>query len=230
MDEKIECEIINMEIDFITNHHKKTKRNYLERVNKINKADAAIKAKKWDFDYWDGSRDVNYGGYYYDGRWEPIAKKMIEHYKLNNNSKILDIGCGKGFLLYEFKKLLPSCEIKGLDISNYAIENAKEEVKENLIHGNAKELPFESNYFDYVFSLNTLHNLYNFELSPALKEMERVSKKDKYICVESYRNEYEKVNLLYWQVTCECFYTPEEWKWWFKHSNYNGDYSFIYFE
>ncbi len=80
MDEKIECEIINMEIDFITNHHKKTKRNYLERVNKINKADAAIKAKKWDFDYWDGSRDVNYGGYYYDGRWEPIAKKMIEHY------------------------------------------------------------------------------------------------------------------------------------------------------
>ena len=58
-----------MEIDFITNHHKKTKRNYLERVNKINKAEAAIKAKKWDFDYWDGSRDINYGGYHYDGRW-----------------------------------------------------------------------------------------------------------------------------------------------------------------
>ena len=67
-----------MEIDFITNHHKKTKRNYLERVNKINKAEAAVKAKKWDYDYWDGSRDVNYGGYYYDGRWEPIAKKMID--------------------------------------------------------------------------------------------------------------------------------------------------------
>ena len=104
-----------MEIDFITNHHKKTKRNYLERVNKINKAEAAIKAKKWDFDYWDGSRDINYGGYHYDGRWEPIAKKMIEHYKLTNNSKILDVGCGKGFLLFEFKKLLPNCEVKGLE-------------------------------------------------------------------------------------------------------------------
>ena len=88
-----------MEIDFITNHHKKTKRNYLERVNKINKAEAAVKAKKWDYDYWDGSRDVNYGGYYYDGRWEPIAKKMIDHYNLNNNSKILDIRCGKGFFI-----------------------------------------------------------------------------------------------------------------------------------
>ena len=77
-----------MEIDFITNHHKKTKRNYLERVNKINKAEAAIKAKKWDFDYWDGSRDVNYGGYHYDGRWEPIAKKMIEHYNLKPTQNV----------------------------------------------------------------------------------------------------------------------------------------------
>ena len=219
-----------MEIDFITNHHKKTKRNYLERVNKINKAEAAIKAKKWDYDYWDGSRDVNYGGYHYDGRWEPIAKKMIDHYKLSSSSKILDVGCGKGFLIYEFTKLLPNVEVRGLDISEYAIANAKEEIKDNIIHGHANKLPFDENYFDFVFSLNTLHNLYCFDLIKSLREIERVGKKDKYICVESYRNEYEKTNLLYWQVTCECFFTPEEWKWWFTESGYSGDHSFIYFE
>jgi len=219
-----------MEIDFITDHHKKTNRNYLERVNKVNKAEAAIKAKQWGYDYWDGSRDINYGGYYYDGRWEPIAKKMIKHYKLNSNSKILDVGCGKGFLLYEFKKLLPDCEIRGIDISSYAIENAKEEVKKDLILGHANNLPFEKNYFNLVISLNTLHNLYCYDLKKSLMEIERVGKANKYICVESYRNEHERINLLYWQVTCECFFTPNEWKWWFELSGYNGDYSFIYFE
>ena len=219
-----------MYIDFIEAHHKKTKRNYIERVNRVNKAESAIKAKKWDFDYWDGSRDVNYGGYYYDGRWKPIAEKMIEHYKLKENCKILDIGCGKGFLLYEFKKLLPKCEIKGLDISKYAIKNSKDEVKNFIIEGSADKLPFEDDYFDLVISLNTLHNLFCYQLMDSLKEIERVSKKEKYICVEAYRNEHEKVNLLYWQVTCESFLTPEEWEWFFKQAKYTGDHSFIYFE
>ena len=219
-----------MEIDFITNHHKKTKRNYLERVNKVNKAECAVKAKKWDYDYWDGSRDINYGGYKYDSRWEPIAEKMIDHYKLKSDSKILDVGCGKGFILYEFKKLLPNSEIKGLDISSYAIKNAKDEVKKDLVLGHANSLPFEKDYFDLVISLNTLHNLHCYDMKKALSEIERVGKSNKYICLESYRNEFEKMNLLYWQVTCECFFTPKEWKWWFDLTGYKGDHSFIYFE
>lgn len=219
-----------MYLNFLESHHKKTKRNYLERVNKIDKAAAAEIAKKWDFDYWDGSRDINYGGYHYDERWKPIAKKMIEHYSLSSNSRILDIGCGKGFLMYEFTRLLPNCEVKGLDISKYAINNSKREIKKKIIQGSADKLPFKNNYFDLVISINTLHNLYCFDLLSSLKEIERVSKKDKYICVESYRNEVEKVNLLYWQVTCECFFTPEEWLWFFKKANYSGDYSFIFFE
>ncbi len=218
------------EIDFITNNHKKTKRNYLERVNKIDKAEAAIKAKKWGFDYWDGSRDINYGGYYYDERWIPIANKIINHYKLNSKSRILDVGCGKGFLLYEIKKLIPNCEVFGIDISKYAINHGKKEIKNNLKIGNANKLPYAKNSFDLVLSINTLHNLYCYDLISSLKEIERVSKKHKYLCVESYRNEREKVNLLYWQVTCESFFTPGEWKWFFKEAKYTGDYSFIYFE
>ena len=155
---------------------------------------------------------------------------MIDHYKLKSDSKILDVGCGKGFILYEFKKLLPNSEIKGLDISFYAIKNGKDEVKKNLVLGHANSLPFEKDYFDLVISLNTLHNLHCYDMKEALSEIERVGKSNKYICVESYKNEFEKMNLLYWQVTCECFFTLEEWKWWFDLADYKGDHSFIYFE
>ena len=221
------------EIDFISSLHKSTSRNYLDRVNdnEFPKAKAATLAKKYDFDYWDGDRRINYGGYkYIPGRWESIAKKMINFYKLNSDSKILDIGCGKGFLLYDFKKLLPDCELFGLDISEYAITNAKPEIKDKLTLGSSSKLPWEDNFFDLVISINTFHNLYCYELEKSLLEMERVGKQNKYLCVESYRNEEEKANLLYWQVTCESFNTPEEWKWWFYHTKYTGDYSFIYFE
>ena len=126
-------------------------------------------------------------------------------------------------------KLKPNSEVFGIDISKYAIKNSKEEIKNKLVFGNATNLPWEDNYFDLVVSITTLHNLYVFDLEKALKEMERVGK-NKYLCVESYRNEKEKANLLYWQVTCEAFNTPDEWRWWFKHTNYTGDYSFIYFE
>ena len=213
--------------------HKSTQRDYLARVNdkEYPKAKAAELAKKFDYDYWDGDRKINYGGYHYlVGRWEKVALSMAQHYDLPANPKILDIGCGKGYLLYDFLKILPKAEIHGLDISRYAIENAKEEIKDHIVCGNADNLPWEDNYFDLVISINTLHCLHNFELDLSLREIERVGKKNKYICVESYRNEIEKANLLYWQVTCEAFNTPKEWLWWFETTGYKGDYSFIYFE
>ena len=155
---------------------------------------------------------------------------MIARYNLSENARILDVGCGKGFLLHEFKKLLPKAEIRGIDISAYAIENAKEEVKEYLQIGNAIKLPFEDREFDLVYSITTLHNLYNYELKKAILEVQRVSKKNSFILVDSYRNERERVNLLYWQLTCESFFTPQEWVWLFNEYGYTGDYEFIYFE
>ena len=220
-------------IDFLSSVHKSTVRDYLARVNdpEYPKAKAAELAKKWEFDYWDGDRRICYGGYrYMPGRWAPVAKAMIEHYGIRAGDKVLDIGCGKGFLLYEISLLVPGVEIYGIDISNYAIENAKEEIKDRLQVANATQLPFPDNHFDFVFSITTLHNSHNYDLDKALREMERVGKRNKYLCVESYRNEVEKANLLYWQVTCEAFCTPEEWNWWFRQTGYSGDHSLIYFE
>jgi ubiquinone/menaquinone biosynthesis C-methylase UbiE len=220
-------------IDLMSAIHKSTTRDYLARVNDRDfpKAKAAALAKKFDFDYWDGDRKICYGGYrYMEGRWEKVARAMALQYGIKPGDRILDVGCGKGFLLYDFTKVIPGVEIYGIDVSQYAIENSKEEVRDRLQLGSATALPWEDNSFDLVYSINTLHNLHNYELDPALREIERVGKQHKYICVESYRNEVEKANLLYWQVTCEAFCTPQAWEWWFRQTGYTGDHSFIYFE
>ncbi len=221
------------EIDFISAIHKSTKRDYLGRVNdkEFPKHKAAEIAKKFDFDYWDGDRRICYGGYkYIPGRWEKVANAMNNYYKLPPNPKILDVGCGKGYLLYDFLKIIPDAEVYGLDISDYAISNSKPEIRNKLTYGNANNLPWPNDYFDLVLSINTLHCLYSYDLYDSIKEIERVGKCNKYICVESYRNELEKANLLYWQVTCEAFNNPQEWVWLFNNIGYSGDYSFIYFE
>lgn len=216
--------------DFISLVHKKVQRDYLKRVTDYPKAEAARIAKRFDYDYWDGDRKFGYGGHYYDGRWNVVAKRMADHYGIKSGDTILDIGCGKGFLLYEFTQVVPGVNVLGIDVSQYAIDNAKEEIKPFLKIGNAKTLPFSDNQFDLVISINSLHNLYCFELEMALKEIQRVGKKHKFICMDSYRNEEEKANLLYWQLTCECFFTPKEWEWWFEKAGYTGDYGFIFFE
>ena len=219
--------------DFMSVLHKSTQRDYLARVNdpEFPKHKAAELAKQWGYDYWDGDRRINYGGYrYMPGRWEPVARKIVEHYGLKAGHRILDVGCGKGFQLYEFTRVVPGIEVYGIDISTYAIAQAKPEVKHRLQVGNANALPFPDRHFDFVMSINTLHNLYCYDLDRALREIERVGRQNKYICVESYRNEVEKANLLYWQVTCEAFNTPAEWEWWFRQTGYTGDHSFIYFE
>lgn len=216
-------------LNVITDLHKKTKRDYIGRMND-DKVHCMRIARKYGKDFWDGDRRYGYGGYKYDGRWEVAARKLIETYSLPANAKILDVGCGKGFLLYEFTRLLPEGTVAGFDISSYAIDNAKEEVKDALfVHKAQEPLAFTDKHFDLVISITTLHNLAIHELKSALKEIERVGK-NKYVVVESFRSEEELFNLQCWALTCESFFRPEGWVWLFDKFGYSGDYEFIYFE
>ena len=125
---------------------------------------------------------------------------------------------------------VPNASVTGLDVSAYALEHAIDDVRSRVVQGTAAHLPFADDSFDLVVSINTLHNLRVAELDSALREIERVGRGAKYIVVDTFRNEREKVHLMYWQLTCQCFYTPEDWQWWFDRIGYSGDHSFVSFE
>ncbi len=216
--------------EFVSLIHKSTTRDYIARVNETDKAQVAEVAIEFGRDYWDGDRLTGYGGYRYDGRWLKVAEAMVATYGLKPGMRVLDVGSGKGFLMHDFLTACPGIEVEGLEYSAYAIEHTMEDVKSFVKHGTAAKLPWPDDHFDLVVSINTLHNLYNYDLDSALKEMERVSRGAKYLCVEGYRNEREKVNLMYWQLTCRIFHTPAEWEFDFRQAGYTGDYEFIYFE
>tara|TARA_A100001011_G_scaffold145738_1_gene153877 strand:- start:444 stop:1109 length:666 start_codon:yes stop_codon:yes gene_type:complete len=217
-------------VNFVTSLHQATSRDYLARMID-EKVHCMLKAKEYEKDYWDGNRRYGYGGYkYLPGRWKPVAESLIREYELDNDSSILDVGCGKAFLLHEIKLILPEIKISGFDISNHGLESAKDEIKKDLFIHKAQELyPFKDNEFDLVISLGCLHNLRLFELEVALKEIQRVGKNG-YVMLESYRNELEQFNLQCWALTCESFFDKEEWIWLYKYFGYEGDYEFIYFE
>ena len=164
------------------------------------------------------------------GRWKPVAEALIEKYELTDESSVLDVGCGKAFLLYELKLLLPKLKVSGFDVSMHGLKHVKEEIRDSVFMHRAQDpYPYENNEFDLVISLGCFHNLRIFELQTALAEVERVGKQG-YVMLESYRNEQEQFNLQCWALTCESFFDNEEWCWIYRNFGYTGDYEFIYFE
>ena len=216
-------------LNIVTPLHESTKRDYLARMVD-DKVHCMEVAKQYDKEYWDGDRRYGYGGYkYIPGRWKSVAEKLIEIYNLTSESKVLDIGCGKGYLLYEMKLLIPDLNITGVDISDYGLDNAKDEIKYFLSkHKAENKFPYKNKEFDLVVSLGAFHNLRLPELKIALDEMERVGKQG-YLMLESYRNEQELFNLQCWALTAESFFDEDEWVWIYNNFGYKGDYEFIYF-
>ena len=212
-----------MEIDLLA-LYPKTKRNPLDRLKEKTAVDQEI-ARRFDKDFFDGERKHGYGGFTYNPKfWQPVIPSFQKFWNIKSKDSILDVGCAKGFMLYDFKKIIPDIKVTGVDISNYAIEHSLPEIKKNLQVANAKDLPFEDNSFDHVISINTIHNLDEDDCARSLREISRVSKKNSFITVDAYRNEEEKKLMYAWNLTAKTIMSVEEWKTFFKKNNYFGDY------
>ncbi len=182
-------------------------------------------ARKFGQEYFDGDRLYGYGGYYYHPRfWQDTVKRFKEYYNLSPTASLLDIGCAKGFMLHDFKELMPEMTIAGLDISEYAIANAIEDVKPELKLGNAKELPYPDHSFDLVISINTIHNLPLEECKQSLREIQRVSRSHAFISVDAWRTDAQKENMFKWKLGALTYMHVDDWVKLFAEVGYTGDY------
>ena len=181
-------------------------------------------AMQFGREYFDGDRTQGYGGYRYDGRWVAIARRMRDYYGLKAGDRILDIGCAKGFLLHDFLQVVPNVHVVGLDVSRYAVEHAMDDVRRFVVQGTADSLPFADRAFDLVVSINTIHNLDRDRCTAAVREMERVSRRAKYVQVDSWLDETERQNFERWVLTALTYFSPDGWRRLFADAGYTGDY------
>ena len=207
----------------LLNTHPATKRNYDKRAAEKT-PEIIFLAKQFGKDFFDGDRKCGYGGYKYDGRWKAVVERMRAHFNLPDNAAILDIGCGKGFMLHDFKEIMPNCSVAGIDVSEYAIENSMASVEPFLKVGSAEKLPYSDKSFDLVIAINSIHNLPLELCKTSLKEIERVSKRHSYITVDAWRNDQEHENLLKWVLTAETYMHVDDWEKLFPEIGFTGDY------
>ncbi len=182
-------------------------------------------ARKFDADFFDGDRLSGYGGYAYHPKfWTDTVGRIRDHYRLSETASVLDIGCAKGFMMYDFKLLMPDLNIRGVDISQYAHDHAKPEMKSLMQVADAKILPFEDDSFDLIICINTIHNLPLEYCKQAVREIQRVTRKDAFIVNDAWRNEAEKESMLKWNLTAQTFMHVDDWKKLYDEMGYTGDY------
>lgn len=214
---------MGQEINLLENYPT-TNRDTSARANEKTEIDRSI-ARKFGKEFFDGDRKYGYGGFNYMPRfWEPVVPTFQEYWNLNSKSSLLDVGCAKGFMLYDFKRLIPGISVRGIDISEYAIENSLTEIREFIEIADAKSLPFEDNSFDAIISINTIHNLELEECAESLREIERVSRGKSFVTVDAYRDSNEEKRMYEWNLTAKTILSVKEWLKLFKEVGYTGDY------
>ena len=214
---------MGQEIDLLVNYPR-TKRNVEDRGATKTEEDRAI-ARQFGKDFFDGDRKHGYGGFGYMPRfWQPVIPTFRDHFGLTAESSVLDVGCAKGFMLHDMAELIPGIKVSGIDVSQYAIENAIEDMKPHIQVANAMQLPFPDNSFDVVISINTVHNLERDDLAQSLREIMRVTRKGAYITVDAYRDDVERERMYAWNLTAKTIMSVDEWKAFFAEIGYTGDY------
>jgi len=214
---------MGQEIDLLVNYPR-TKRNVDERGQTKSEEDRAI-ARRFGKDFFDGDRRHGYGGFNYMPRfWQPVIPTFQQHFGLSASSSVLDVGCAKGFMLHDMAELIPGITVKGVDVSDYAIEHAIDDMKPHVSVASATKLPFADKSFDVVISINTVHNLVRDDCATALREIERVARKGAFITVDAYRDDEEKRRMMAWNLTAQTIMHVDEWKAFFAEIGYTGDY------
>lgn len=201
----------------------KPKRN-IEKRQQAKDPEVIKIAKQYGEMYWDGPREYGYGGYTYDGRWRPVARDIINHFGLKASDRILDVGCGKGFLVKDLMLECPGLEAFGLDISEYAIRHAPEELAGRIHLGSADNMPFADGSFDCVISLNTIHNFDRPGVIRAMQEIQRLSNGTAFVQVDSYHTPEQKEIFESWVLTAAFYDYPQGWIKAFEEAGYSGDY------
>ena len=199
----------------------KGKRNVAARETAKTKEHIRV-SREYGKMYFDGPREYGYGGYSYDGRWQPVAQDIIDHFGLKKGDKVLDVGCGKGFLAKDLLAL--GIDAYGLDVSKYALMNCEPEVIGRLQIGSADDLPFPDGSFDAVLSINAIHNLIRERCVKAVSEIERLAPGKGFIQVDSYHTEEQKEIFESWVLTAEFYDYPDGWVRLYEEAGYTGDY------
>lgn len=211
------------EIDLLANYPK-AKRDVAGRGQEKTESDRSI-ARQFGKEFFDGDRSTGYGGFSYSPRfWQPVIPTFQQHWNLTSNSSVLDVGCAKGFMMHDMAELIPGISVHGIDVSNYAIENAIPSMKPFVEIGSAIKLPYPDKSFDVVISINTIHNLERGECLRALQEIERVSRIGAFVTVDAYNNEEEKQRMYAWNLTAKTIMSVNEWVNFFEEAGYTGDY------
>ena len=214
---------MGQEIDLLENYPR-TKRNVEER-GATKTEDVRRVARQFGKEFFDGDRQYGYGGFKYFPRfWQPVIPTFQKHFGLTGRSSLLDVGCAKGFMLHDLVELIPDITVSGVDVSDYAIEHAMDDIKSKVQVADARDLPFADNSFDVVIAINTIHNLDRDDCAQALREIERVSRKGSFITVDAYRNDDEKERMFAWNLTAKTIMSVDEWVAFFEEVGYTGDY------
>lgn len=205
-------------------HYPRSKRPIDERAKLITEEHRTI-ARRFGPDFFDGDRLYGYGGYSYHSRfWTETVRRFRDHYGLGADASILDVGCGKGFMLHDFKQIMPLVTVAGIDISEYAIAHGMEDIRPFMAVANASDLPFADDSFDLVISINTVHNLPLAECKRSLREIQRVSRQHSFIVVDAWRSEDEHRRMLAWNLTALTYMHVAEWRRLFDEVGYTGDF------